>query len=456
METFEDRLSGRLAAVVRGLEAGPDLDTLVQARVARRRRRRHAGVAVTVAAAVALVAGAVVGLASVGGGGVNVATTGPHATPPPLAGSAWSWTALPPAPIAARSEYTSVWTGTEMIVWGGYAGRQNFNDGAAYDPTTEQWTVLPPSPLLAVSGPLSVWTGTEMLIFGGGSDTPIDQGAAYDPTTDTWRTLAPIPAALGDDVTTSGSYAVWTGSEMLVWGFFGDGSGTHGGGSLDAAAYDPSTNAWTVLTAAPVQTPMFGTAVWTGTEMIVWGQDNVPDVAGASHLEGVSFDPATGAWAVLPPSPLQGGGARAGSLAVWTGSELVVGGGESGESQVYQDAAAYDPATNSWQSLPDAPVGFTAGGFGGGSEVGGLWTGSEVLDVINTAGAGQALLFDPATETWSLGPADPVAGRQETDPVWTGTAALVWGGGTGTTYPNGNSSCCSASGAGEAFAPATS
>ncbi len=67
-----------------------------------------------------------------------------------------------------RSYHTAVWTGAEMIVWGGFNGGTFFNDGGRYHPGTNAWTALP-----AADAPASrcqhtaVWTGTAMVIWGG-------------------------------------------------------------------------------------------------------------------------------------------------------------------------------------------------------------------------------------------------------------------------------------------------
>ena len=57
-----------------------------------------------------------------------------------------SWTAVPTtgAP-AARVAHTAVWTGSEMIVWGGLQRQQlhYFNDGGRYNPAANIWTALP-------------------------------------------------------------------------------------------------------------------------------------------------------------------------------------------------------------------------------------------------------------------------------------------------------------------------
>jgi len=41
---------------------------------------------------------------------------------------------------SARYLHTAVWTGSEMIVWGGYDGNNNVNTGARYNPGTNSWT----------------------------------------------------------------------------------------------------------------------------------------------------------------------------------------------------------------------------------------------------------------------------------------------------------------------------
>ena len=65
-----------------------------------------------------------------GGQGVSVLNDGGSYDP-----AANSWTAVTTngAP-AARYFHTAVWTGSEMIVWGGINGANLWNDGGRYDP----------------------------------------------------------------------------------------------------------------------------------------------------------------------------------------------------------------------------------------------------------------------------------------------------------------------------------
>ena len=384
------------------------------------------------------------------GGGERTPRPTSSATPTmPLAvpGSA-VWTRLPRAPIAPRSEYAAVWTGKKMIVWGGYSGNTTeYGDGAAYDPAARTWTKIAAGPLTARTLPVTVWTGKDMLIFGGGGNRLYSDGAAYDPAANTWRKLAPIPGSLGGNLTGTGSYAVWTGKVMLVWGFFGHGRGGHGGGSLAAATYNPAANSWTTGTVAPVQAPTFGDAFWTGKEMIVWGSSfaagDVPGLEGINygHNEGFAYNPATGSWLTLSASPL-GSAGRNLMLAAWTGKYLVVGGGASATG-LHRNAAAYDPATNSWLRLPDAPVGFEGNGTAPD-----IWTGASVITIEDGVPGGRPLSLDLTTKSWSLGRKAPVPGRRQAHELWTGSEVLAWGGGV----PAGNS-CCKAVKPGYSYTP---
>lgn len=88
--------------------------------------------------------------------------------------------------IAPTHGWTVVWTGSEMIVWGGAGGNRptvDFNVGARYDPETDRWSPIPaqgaPAPS---SGHAAVWTGSGMVIWGGGA-VP---GGIYHPT---WLTV---------------------------------------------------------------------------------------------------------------------------------------------------------------------------------------------------------------------------------------------------------------------------
>jgi hypothetical protein len=111
--------------------------------------------------------------------------------------------------------------------------------------------------------PLESWTAnTQSQISvampepGGNYTLPkISEGGCVE---DTWTATAGAPAVRG------GHTAVWTGTEMIVWGDSGDTSG---------GRYNPSTDTWAATSTTNAPEARSGhTAVWTGNEMIVWGR----------------------------------------------------------------------------------------------------------------------------------------------------------------------------------------
>ena len=66
----------------------------------------------------------------------------------------------------ARGGHAAIWSGTEMIVWGGF-GTHEHNTGGRYRPATDSWqpTSLIDAPH-ARQSPEGVWTGTEMITGG--------------------------------------------------------------------------------------------------------------------------------------------------------------------------------------------------------------------------------------------------------------------------------------------------
>src|SRR5207249_986880 len=127
----------------------------------------------------------------------------------------WTATSLTNAP-AARDSHTAVWTGSEMIVWGGYNDSSQVNTGGRYNPTTDSWTATSTTnaPAARVSH-TAVWTGSEMIVWGGANDVGwFNTGGRYDPNTDSWTATSTTNAPAARYSHT----AVSTGSEMIVWG----------------------------------------------------------------------------------------------------------------------------------------------------------------------------------------------------------------------------------------------
>jgi N-acetylneuraminic acid mutarotase len=326
--------------------------------------------------------------------------------------------------------HTSTWTGDEAIIWGGWSRERGpyttvsecRQEGGAFDPVLSQWRPVSSTAAPEARGRhSSIWTGNELLVWGGlGScnpyqgGTPLASGSRYDPLTDSWSPMSTTgaPGPRFDHT------AVWTGDRMVIWGGAG-GMTTLG----DGAAYDPSADSWSAV--GGVNAPLARrnhTAVWTGTEMIVWGGTGP---AGVALGDGARLDPSTGQW--LPLSSLQAPDSRAAHVAVWTGSEMLIWGGGPQAGCYGSNGPAggrYSPALDAWSPISeaDAPVpdcGKTA-----------VWTGSEMI--VSGGGYGR---YSPDTDSWvSSVPPSPWFSLVSSASVWTGAQMLLWGG-YGTVSP---------------------
>ena len=282
----------------------------------------------------------------------------------------WTATSTINAP-AARQVHTAVWTGSEMIVWGGafYDGihYDYLNTGGRYNPSADSWTVTSTTNAPEARGShAAVWTDSEMIVWGGGqTNDDFKTGGRYDPDTDSWTatTTTNAPEARGRHT------AVWTGSEMIVWG-----GGSNNGIFRTGGRYNPRTDTWTATKThhAPGRR-LDHTAVWTGSEMIVWG--GTPDAFDLVLHSGGRYNPRTDSWTATNTQHAPYG--REGHTAVWTGSEMIVWGGNSLSFphgvQIFNTGGIYNPDTDSWtatntQQAPEARAIHTA-----------VWTGSEMI-----------------------------------------------------------------------------
>ncbi len=186
--------------------------------------------------------------------------------PGAISGDLWSAMNLTGAP-SLRFDHTAIWTGSEMIIWGGYAGNP-LKDGARYNPALNTWTAVNTAAPVARSQHTAVWTGTEMIVWGGAGTSNLNDGGRYNPISNSWIPINTNGAPSGRQH----HRAVWTGSEMIVWGG-GIGGGIQGVTKFnDGGRYNPTSDSWSATIASGAPTARYlHTAIWTGREMIVWG-----------------------------------------------------------------------------------------------------------------------------------------------------------------------------------------
>jgi hypothetical protein len=335
----------------------------------------------------------------------------------------WSATSVVNAPDA-RDGHTAIWTGSEMIVWGGaflQNGYHFFNTGGRYTPATDTWTVTS-----TTNAPIArwlhtaVWTGTRMIVWSGADNTDaFSTGGKYNPADDTWTatSTANVPAGRAHHS------AVWSGSEMIVWGGYNCCITRLNTGGR----YDPNTDSWTATSAvnAP-EARWLHNAEWTSSEMIVWGGTNETIYLNT----GGKYDPSTDSW--VPTSVPNNVLGRIAHATVWTGSEMIVWGGVDSTFNDCNTGGRYNPTVDSWTatSTNNAPDPRDSLAY--------VWTGSEMIVWggiccnpaidLNTGGR-----YNAGTDSWTptstVNAPFPRFSLQSLNfAVWTGSEMIVWGG----------------------------
>jgi hypothetical protein len=82
-----------------------------------------------------------------------------------------SWRSIRKAPIGRRIHEVSVWSGDELLVWGGIPNERAVRrrgNGAAYDPELDRWSMLPPAPRHAGGSYIGLWAAGSMFALAGG------------------------------------------------------------------------------------------------------------------------------------------------------------------------------------------------------------------------------------------------------------------------------------------------
>ena len=413
-------------------------------------------------------------------GGVNYAGAGLQTGARYHAGNnTWTPMTLTGAP-AGRMAPSAVWTGSQLLIWGGCveeggAHSTVFSGGARYTPANNTWSPIPTNNSPAYRhGHSTVWTGTEMIVLGGyqanyvvlPSCIPVigcaywdselfNGGGRYNPANNTWTAL---PAAPTNAPTFLHHTAVWTGNEMVTWGGFGRATEDDddnplsipslpypfGGGTLPVSddggyyvpsnqgmRFRPSDNSWSFISTNNAPAPReVATATWTGSEMLIWGDDrNV----------GGRYKPSNNTWTLTTPSPTGDTTERTDFASVWTGSELVIWGGQSPEGALLRSGLRHNPTTKTWKIMN--PVGSPSARKWASI----VWTGTEVIVWGGQTAAGvtnTGARYNPVTDAWTALPTtNAPASRRHHAAVWAGNQMVIWGGslgmavtGTGARY----------------------
>lgn len=261
-----------------------------------------------------------------------------------------TWRELADTPLAPRSEHVAVWTEEEILVCCGRIVGAGASAGA-YDPEEDQWRDIsapPISPAFAEA----IWTGEEMLVFGGvggGGTSNLVGAAAYNPVTDTWRRLADLPYGLertADATIGNGVVYAWPSQSQ--------------GSTKMPLAYDIASDEWLTLPNPPTPDPSSPSLVWMGDMLFAYGAGSDP--GGNAIGIGVTFDPLGRTWRLAQHTPLEpvspSEGTDASQKAVRVEGEVYIWTGWVGTDweEPITRVVAYDPSQDSWRELEPAPI----------------------------------------------------------------------------------------------------
>ncbi len=276
------------------------------------------------------------------------------------------WIKLAPFPDASE-ELLGASAGGKMYVFCGLApGWVPKALVYEYDPATDKWTKKKPMALPSHHVAFTEYRG-KIYVFGGfvlpqsgpPSWVPINNAWEYDPANDSWKALAPMPTGRGSPV------AVTIGDKMYVIGGAVPGpnqTAVHPArphtsvGTVEE--YDPATNTWRARASMPTPRNHATAGAVNGKAYVIGGRVGAAFISGGSSNIGVieAYDPVTDSWsqglARMPTARSAGAGGAYGGRVYVTG----------GEFQDYRMMAtlkafeSYDPATNTWQTLPSLPV----------------------------------------------------------------------------------------------------
>src|SRR6186713_45216 len=280
------------------------------------------------------------------------------------------WKKGAPFPEADEELYGVAANG-KLYVIGGWGDGKARGANYEYDPATDRWTKKAPMPRPAHHAALAQANG-KIYAFGGfvspantavpvgAAWEPIDNAWEFDPATDAWKPLPPLPGKRGSAIAAEvdgkiyviGGATTMEGSKDPFFTAFGSARvlGTN-------EVYDPATNKWESRN--PMSVPRnhaFGGVV-NGKVYVIGGRTGQAFILSATNTDVVEeYNPASNTWSIpMERMPT----ARSGGASGTDGRRIYVAGGEVTTTELvgaYRAVEAFDPATNSWLTLPSMPM----------------------------------------------------------------------------------------------------
>ncbi len=239
---------------------------------------------------------------------------------------------------SARVYATAVSTGSQLIVWGGQDIANNYLlNGGIYNPVADSWTTIAnPNPLLGVNGRVAasaVWTGTQLFVWGG------------------YRQQDGVSSTTHCE---NRNYIIYT--------YYND-----------WFKYTPSTGVYNHIIPNTLAPRGYHATAWTGTDMVIWGGSSQSETVEAVHYQdytqtppvdywecssnyqapvyksGATYNLSSNTWTYMNPPAAVPNAAH--PVMVWTGTDVIAF--DKGGNKIQ----TYAPSANTWNTVayPDFP-----------------------------------------------------------------------------------------------------
>lgn len=223
----------------------------------------------------------------------------------------------------------------EALIYGGWAeddegrkvvgGIYNF---AEKDPAKQWKLIYEDNATLKTGGHSATFVGKNKVFFFGGFDAErkkTNETAIYDFKANTWEKVAVDPAITPRE----GHTAVYSSHGVIIFGRVRKPSGVghlHGTGAF-YDIHSKKANKWTLIVAQSAPERKDHTAVWTGSEMMVFGGKAITG-RGTLYSSISKFNPTNLGWSSVT-SNYHGPDLVHGHTAVWTGYSMLIWGGQT-------------------------------------------------------------------------------------------------------------------------------
>lgn len=239
------------------------------------------------------------------------------------------------------------WTGSKLIVIGGFDATGSLNTGSIYDPSNDTWAAMSTTNVPSYIFLISTAQGDKLISYVGwnAAGIPID-GTIYDIAADTWTTMS----ITNYPTDRNNHQQLIVGDKLVVYGGTLDGTNVF---NNEGFIFDPNSNTWTVMSTANAHVATsLPTALSLGDKLMIWGGGN----SSSPLVGGAIYDPLTDIWTTMSttnaPSP------RSGPGGIWTGTEVIMLGGSlylGSTSKIFRDGGKYNPSTDTWTTITSNP-----------------------------------------------------------------------------------------------------